>query len=225
MAIDATKSTLAAAAVTTAPSPTKESSSTGKGATPPGAGEGKSTISGAVFTASRSLGSYAWSALTWLPRTLYKGFWTSIGWAADKIWGPGRIPAKTIDVEVKNWTWGTSVQKMNLDTALEKKLITPQQALEKHYCNKEYLTARGWDIVKFNYKNWRGAEYPYEGKLRSAVRDGYITAVDAVKAKFISLSAAINLKWIKIEDAINAKLITKEEAVKAKLLKAEKPVK
>lgn len=219
-ALDPTKT---GAPATAAPSPAKESSSTGKA--PAGVGESKSSITGSVFTASRSLGSYAWSAVTWLPRTLNRGFWALIGWTADKIWGAGRIPAKTIDVEVKGWFWGSSVQKINLDTALEQKLITPQQALDKHYCNKEYLTARGWDIVKFNWKNWRGAEYPYEGKLRSAVRDGYITAVDAVKAKFISLSAAINLKWIKIEDAIKAGLITKEAAVKANLLKAEKPAK
>lgn len=218
-ALDPTKS----AAPAVAPSPTKGSSSTGK--TPAGVGESKSSITGSVFTASRSLGSYAWSAVTWLPRTLYRGFSAITGWTADKIWGPGRIPAKTIDIEVKGWFGGSSVQKMNLDTALEQKRITPQQALDKHYCNKEYLTSRGWDIVKFNWKNWRGAEYPYEGKLRSAVRDGYITAVDAVKAKFISLSAAINLKWIKIEDAIKAGLITKEAAVKANLLKAEKPAK
>ncbi len=223
MAAEVKGSALAPAA-TVAPGPTKGSSSTGK-ATPPGTGDGKSSLTGAVFTASRSAGSYVWSAVTWLPRTLYKGFSAFMGWVADKIWGAGRIPAKTIDIEVKGWLWGSSVQKINLDTALEQKLITPEQALAKNYCNKDYLTARGWDIVKFNYKNWRGAEYPYEGKLRSAVRDGYITAADAVKAKFISLSAAINLKWIKIEDAINAKLITKEEAVKAKLLKAEKPAK
>lgn len=149
-----------------------------------------------------------------------------MGYIADKIWGKGRIPASTIDVEVKGWVWGSTLQKINLDTALEKKLITPQQALEKNYCNKEYLTDRGWDIVKFKWKNWRGAECQYEGKLRSAIRDGYITPADAIKAKFVTAKAAVEInKWIKIEDAIKAGAITVKEAIKAGLTTREHAMK
>ncbi|MBS0649166.1 MAG: hypothetical protein JSS10_08095 [Verrucomicrobia bacterium] len=210
------------AATTVAPAVPPRDTSPSKGSSSRGVSGTPDSISSAAPVVSRTWGATFKGLLAWPFSTVNRAFWTAMGYIADKIWGKGRIPAQTVPVEMKTWYGSTYITTMNLDTALEKKYITPQQALEKNYCNKEYLTDRGWDIVKFTWKNWRGAECAYEGKLRSAIRDQYITAADAIKAKFVTAKAAVEInKWIKIEDAIKAEAISVKDAMKAGLITKE----
>jgi hypothetical protein len=108
------------------------------------------------------------------------------------------LPDKTISVE-KITGFGSYQETVSLSTALEEKWITPKQAVEKGHCTPAYLTARGYDNVTFSY-TWFGITSVYEGKLKKALRNGYIT----------------------IEEAIGQRFITKEQAIEGGFLKAEK---
>jgi hypothetical protein len=202
--INATESSTgspAAAAATNLSLPPKPAASLGLGS-----GNSSLSSSGDAITAKTTWTARGTSFLSNLARIPTSFVWGKItgfvSWVLDKIYGPGRIPAQTIELEVKGWIWGSSIQKVSLDTAFEKKLITPAQALEKGYCNKEYLTSRGWNIIEFDYKGWTGTSH-MKIKLRSALKQGYIT----------------------IEEAIDQKFITKAQAIEGGFLKADKPVK
>ncbi|HEX2579418.1 MAG TPA: hypothetical protein VHK67_03345 [Rhabdochlamydiaceae bacterium] len=161
-----------------------------------GIGKAASTIysAGAKFTAKgRSFLylitvapiSWVWSKITGLGR-----------WVLDKIYGKGRVPAATIEVEMKGWT-GTYITKVSLESALEKGYITPAQAKEKGHCNDDYLKARGYNEVEFEYKGALWGTKTFKGLLRDALRGGYITINEAIEApnNFMTEKQAIEGGW------------------------------
>jgi hypothetical protein len=90
---------------------------------------------------------------------------------------------------------------MLLDAALDQRKITPEDAKEGRTadgkpkgvkgCTAEYLTARGHDDVKFEYKNFIGSVKIYDGRLLSAIKHGYITIDEAIARDFITEAQAI----------------------------------
>lgn len=123
---------------------------------------------------------------------------SSIGsWVMDKIYGPGQIPTQTIPLEQKSWFGGTYIEQVRLDYALQNHLITPQQAKKKGYCNDGYLKARGYAIVKFTYSSWLGQGNEYHGKLKTALKKGYITIEKAIERNFITKEQAIEGGFLK----------------------------
>jgi hypothetical protein len=182
------------------PSPTRSASTSGLG-------KGDSTLSSsggvpAGWTA-RGISTTRWliGSIIYIPYRFVTG---SISWALDKIYGKGRIPAQTITVEVPGWLWGSSMKKVSLEYALEKKLITPEQAVKNNHCLPAYLTARGWNVVEFDYKGYTGVSH-MKLKLRSAIRDGYLTIEEAIKHNFITKEQAIEGGFMKAEKQAKVK--------------------
>ena len=120
--------------------------------------------------------------------------------AADSSFGPSENSATvvgetkpkaiTISVEVRGWL-GTSVETVSLNRALKKGLITTQEAIQKGYCSQEYLISRGYGIVKFSFTSSFGTALSYEGTLRTALKNRYITIEDAIRQNYITRAQAI----------------------------------
>lgn len=106
------------------------------------------------------------------------------------------VAKRTIQIETKRW-FGHSVEEVTLDTALTKKWITPQQAVEKGYCTAAYLTTKGFDNVRFIFAGLFGREVTYEGTLKKALKHGYITIEKAIERNFITREQAIEGGFLK----------------------------
>jgi hypothetical protein len=112
----------------------------------------------------------------------------------------------TIRIEKKGFLGlGRSVKEVDLDTALAKKLITPAQAVAQNHCTAAYLTARGYNNVKFNYETKLGGSLAhgvgktvaYDGDLKTALKKGYITIEKAIESNFITREQAIEGGFLK----------------------------
>ena len=86
-----------------------------------------------------------------------------------------------------------------LEQALNRKLITPEEALARGLCKAPYLKSIGYGEVEFEHTN-HGEVQTFKGPLRLALR----------------------MCYIKIEEAINRGFITREQAIKCGLLVVEK---
>ncbi len=93
--------------------------------------------------------------------------------------------AITIPIEVKD-SAGTKTETVDLDYALKKKLIAPQEAFEKGYCSESYLIARGYGSVQIQCTS-----FSYEGSLRTALKNRYITIEQAIEQGHITKEQAI----------------------------------
>jgi hypothetical protein len=110
--------------------------------------------------------------------------------------GETKHEAIIISVNVRSF-FGTRVETVTLDNAIEYGWITPQEAVQKGYCSQDYLIPRGYGIVKFQFKNPFGT-VAYDGMLKNALKNRYLTIEEAIRQNYITVEQAIEGGLLKI---------------------------